>query len=990
MRAGHICGAAFVFLVLFPGVSLAQSGIAGVVKDTSGAVLPGVTVEAASPALIEKVRSAVTGSDGTYRILDVRPGIYSITFTLPGFSVVRREGIELPAAFTATVNADMQVGAVEETITVSGAAPLVDVQNPTSQRLLSRDLLESIPAARSPQGFAALTPGIVSQGISVTPGGVNEMQTAVHGASVSEAIWQIDGMSTAASDSVGGGNNTFRIAQVYVGELTVAAGGGTAEHQFSGMVTNVIPKEGGNTFSGSLYADFADEALSSPNLSDELRAQGFTEGSLSKIARLWDVSPAVGGRFIQDKLWFFASYRNFGIEQTRAGIFDNSNPLGWVYVPNRERGAFIKVTNVSRNARLTWQATPRNKFSVFVDSAPHAFWQHGAHNPPPPSPEGTYYRAYEPQPMYIASWKSPLTNRWLVDAGTSWTVQGFDGRRQTPEHCMCSAPPIGLDVISATESSTGMVIRAAPAYGQGKLSTAYQFSSNVSYVTGSHAVKAGVRVKTGSVLVTVEPNQSVNYRLTNGIPNQITQYATPFRRTNDLNSDSALFIQDQWTFRRLTLTGGLRYDYFKSSAAAQHLDAGPFVGARDFPESLAGQFKDASVRIGGVYDLFGDGKTAFKATIGKFVAFEAAGTSESGSANNHPVIRSVGSVTRTWGDANGNFNPDCDLANRFQNGECGQVSDLNFGQNNPNATRYADEVVTGMRGNNWETMAQLQRELIPGVSVTVAYFHKSFSNFRVNDNQFVTPADFSTYCVTAPVDSRLPDGGGYRICGLYDISPALFGRNQALVSAASNYGKQSAIYDGVDLTESIRLPMGATISGGLNWGRTKTNRCFVVDSPGELRFCEVTPPFRPTATFAGFVPLPWWGLLTSATYRNYPGPHITATRTTPNAEIAPSLGRNLSNGVNGTVNIELIEPGTMYGKNAQQLDFRVSKRFRFGRYRAMANFDVFNIFNAAGLDAGGGASGLASSLNTTYGPNWLRPNLLQFGRWVKFSGQFDF
>jgi hypothetical protein len=202
---------------------------------------------------------------------------------------------------------------------------------------------------------------------------------------------------------------------------------------------------------------------------------------------------------------------------------------------------------------------------------------------------------------------------------------------------------------------------------------------------------------------------------------------------------------------------------------------------------------------------------------------------------------------------------------------------------------------------------------------------------------------------------------------LYDVNPALFGRNQTVVSASSNYGNQSAIYDGIDLTESIRLPRGATISGGLNWGRTETSRCFVVDSPEEMRFCEVAPPMRPTATFAGFVPLPW-GLVSSATYRNYPGPHITATLTVPNSEIAPSLGRNLSSGVNGTVNVELIQPGTMYGNNAQQLDVRLSKRFRFNRYRIMANVDVFNIFNASGSDAGGGATGLSSSLNTTYGP----------------------
>ena len=992
MRSRYLCaiGAVFAFIVLLPAASLAQSGIAGVVRDTSGAVLPGVIVEAGSPVLIEKVRTAVSDSDGNYRILDLRPGLYTVTFALTGFNTVRREGIELPAAFTVTINAELQLGAIEETVTVTGASPTVDVQNVTSQRLLSKDLLESIPVARSPQGFAALTPGITSQGISVTPGGVNEMQTAVHGASVSEAVWQIDGVSTAAADSVGGGNNTFRVAQVYVAELMVATGGGTAEQQFSGMVTNVIPREGGNSFNGSLYAEFADKALSSTNLSDDLVAQGFTNEGLSKISSLWDVSPAFGGRLIRDKLWFFASYRNFGISQTRAGIYDNATPLGWVYTPDTSRPAYIKVTNISRNARLTWQATPRNKISLFFDSAPHFFWQHGAHNPPPPSPEATLYRAYVPQPLFIASWKSPLSSRWLIEAGSSYTKQGFDGRRQTPEHCMCSAPPVGFDVISATESTTGMALRSAPAYGQGKLSTAYQLGASLSYVTGSHAVKAGGKFKRGSMLVTTDPNGSINYRLRNGAPLSLTQYATPLERIADLDADSGLFVQDQWTFKRLTLTGGVRYDYLHESTPESHLDAGLWVTERDFPASLMARFNDVSVRMGGAYDLFGDGKTVVKATVGRFVAFEGLNATESGSANNHPVLRSVQMVTRTWNDVDADYVPDCDLGNRFANAECGQVSDLNFGQNNPNATVYDDEIVTGLRGSNWETTAQFQRELMQGVSVTLAYYHKTFANFRVNDNQFVTPNDFSEYCITAPVDPRLPDGGGYRICGLYDVNPPLFGRNQTLVRAASHYGEQTATYDGVDLTESIRLPRGAMLTGGLNWGRTKTSRCFVVDSPGEMRFCEVTPPFRPTATFTGFVPLPWWDLVTSATYRNYPGPHITATLTVPNSEIAPSLGRNLSSGVNGTANVELIEPGTMYDDHAQQLDVRVSKRFRVGRTRLMANFDVFNIFNASGRDAGGGATGLASSLNTTYGPSWLRPNLLQFGRWIKLSGQIDF
>ena len=401
--------------------------------------------------------------------------------------------------------------------------------------------------------------------------------------------------------------------------------------------------------------------------------------------------------------------------------------------------------------------------------------------------------------------------------------------------------------------------------------------------------------------------------------------------------------------------------------------------ARKFPAtSHAPDWKDVSPRIAASYDLFGDGKTALKASLGRFVAAQGAGAG--GINNNNPVVRSVLSVTRTWADNNGNFNPDCDLTIPLANGECGQISNLNFGQNNPNATTYADELLQGLRNYNWETTAQVQRQVAKGVSVTAAYYRRVFSNFTANDNQFVTPADYTQYCIMAPLDSRLPDGGGNQICGLYDVAPALFGRNQTIVRSAANYGTRSQVYDGVDFTETARLPNGAQISGGINVGRTKTSACFVVDSPGALRFCEINPPFQPNATFVGFYPLPWWGLLTSATYRNYPGTQITATYQVTNAQILPSLGRNLSSGANGTVNVELIQPGTLYGPRQQQVDFRISKRLRLGRTRLAGNVDVFNLFNLTGI----------STLNTTFGPNWQRPTLLQGARFVKLSVQLDF
>ena len=246
-----VSGVAFGVLAFLPASALAQSSIAGVVRDTSGAVLPGVVVEASSPVLIEKMRSVVTDGEGAYRVVDLRPGLYAVMFSLPGFTSVKRDGIDLPAAFTATVNIVLTVGALEETVTVSGAAPLIDVQSASSERRLSAELLEAIPSSRSPQGFAALTPGITSPGINTIGGGREEMNLANHGSRSQESLFLIDGHNTSQMESVGGANNVFRISASYVSEMNVTTGGGTAEFPFSGTVTNVIPKEGGNSISGS-------------------------------------------------------------------------------------------------------------------------------------------------------------------------------------------------------------------------------------------------------------------------------------------------------------------------------------------------------------------------------------------------------------------------------------------------------------------------------------------------------------------------------------------------------------------------------------------------------------------------------------------------------------------------------------------------------------------------------------------------------------------
>jgi hypothetical protein len=390
-------------------------------------------------------------------------------------------------------------------------------------------------------------------------------------------------------------------------------------------------------------------------------------------------------------------------------------------------------------------------------------------------------------------------------------------------------------------------------------------------------------------------------------------------------------------------------------------------------------WKNVSPRVGVSWDLFGNGRTAIKANVGRYLEGPNL-TTFTRRAN--PAAAIVTQATRTWNDTfypvgdprRGNFSPDCDLLLPGINGECGAVNPSNFGTTNP-TVRYADDALT-QRGFNWEASAAIQHEILPRVSVNAGYFRRTYGNFLSTDNLNIGPTDYSPYCATAPVDSRLPDGGGYQVCGLYDPNRIVAQNN--VVTLSNNFGDQTEVYNGVDFSVNLRLPSGAVLQGGTSTGRVTTDNCFVVDSPQQLLNCNVTPPFLTQVKVLGVYPWPWWGLQTSATLQSLPGPEITAARSYTSAEVIGSLGRPLTS---GTATVPLIEPGTTYGGRLNQVDFRLSKVFRVGpEARVMANVDLYNMFNASPTLA----------LNTTYGSAWLRPLQILQGRLLKFSAQLDF
>src|SRR5499427_8534611 len=293
---------------LLPVAANAQSALTGVVKDTSGAVLPGVTVEAASPALIEKTRSTVTDESGGFKIVDLRPGTYTLTFSLEGFSTVKREGLELPSNFTMTVNIDLKVGALAETLTVTGASPLVDVQSPTKSQVLNREALDAIPTGRTIQAMGQLITGVTLNIPDV--GGSRAMQQtymSTHGLGASQTTVQVDGLIVNGLDGDGAVQNYFNSSMSQ--EMVYTTSGANADVSGGGVRLNMIPRDGGNTLNGSFFAGYQNQSFQSSNLTADLKSSGLK--TPDGIQPLSNFEGSAGGPIKDNKVWFFGSARSF-------------------------------------------------------------------------------------------------------------------------------------------------------------------------------------------------------------------------------------------------------------------------------------------------------------------------------------------------------------------------------------------------------------------------------------------------------------------------------------------------------------------------------------------------------------------------------------------------------------------------------------------------------------------------------------------------------
>jgi hypothetical protein len=897
-----------------------------------------VTVEASSPVLIEKIRTAVTDGEGRYSIVDLRPGQYLVVFSLTGFNTFRREGLDLPANFNMQINADLRVGSLEESITVTGDAPVVDVQSTQRTQVLNRELLDSLPTGRNYSGLAALMPGVRMSNTDV--GGNQQMEQiymTVHGSRQTDVTVQVDGL--ALNSLMNDGQVQAYYSDAANQEISYQTSGIGADISGGGVRINMIPKEGGNRISGSLFMGGTDGSWQANNVGPDLVARGLSVGE--KVDHISDYNFAIGGPIKQDKLWYFTTIRRIATNELVANNFFKNGTQGmedqWIY------NALL---------RLTYQISPKNKLTAYYDRYPK-FKGHemGALTDPETAAARRDWRHaiyYTGQVKYT----STVTSRLLLEMGYSTNIEylyigyqpGIQKERGSPEwftqigKIEFTNPGVALNPGQPYRYAAWNG-RTTPANGIDPKK--YNISTSASYVTGSHNFKAGFQWGFGSYVLEYDLNGDLAQRYRNGVADQVTIYNTPNRSETFLNGDIGIYAQDSWTLNRLTLNGGLRVENFRGQISEQEVGGGRFSQPYHFDKvPCMPCWTDIAPRFGASYDLFGNARTALKGTINKYMA----GQTLSYAQRYNPAR--LQADTRTWADTNGD-----DVA---QENEIGPVQNLAFGL--PVFTVRPDDDLR--REYDIESSLAIQHELLQGLSVSGSWFRRSTHNERRTDNLEVGLNDYTAVNVVSPTDGQ--------VLTVYNLNLAKRGlTTKQLDVNSTDSDKRSRVYNGVELGLTGRL-RGASFFGGWTADRLVEVQCDSVDNPNNLitfggisqamlGWCDqrnLDLPFRHEFKLAGSYTLPF-DIQINAALQSYSGPVRPTTWNigpttrylagcpgpcTPGALVIPNLTQT-------SLVVGLAAPGTDYYDRLNQIDLGFRKLFRVNRYQFSGQLDIFNATN---------------------------------------------
>jgi hypothetical protein len=932
-----------------PAVAQLQTGeIFGRVTDDTGAVLPGVTVTLAGPALLQPM-VATTSETGAYQFPRIPIGTYAVTFDLPGFQRVVREGVRVDIGFSAQVNQQLAVSAVQEEVTVTGESPVVDTRNTTTRTSFDLETLQSIPSARDPWVMLERVPSIMVDRINV--GGTQSGQQSnfiARGAGRGSAKWALDGVDITDQSAVGASPMYYDFDMFQ--EMQVVTGGADAAQQTAGVGINFVTRSGTNVFRGSTRLYLTDERFQSDNLTDEVKLGGVGGGA--PIQNIKDYGFEIGGPILTDRLWFWGSYSKQDIKAGIPGFFHptaqcqamraqlRDNPLAPIPTKDVRRCLGTDGTELNNyNWKLNWTVGPNNRFHFQNTWAEKFKNARDASDTRPlettyiqgavPREFGTRFWSVGMPPVWKGSYQRVFTDRLMAEVQYAHVGNNFALNFQRPEQ---------RDIQPTFEITTGVWGRSFQEALFIRPTDSIDVTANYflpGRLGGDHSFKVGYRWRTARA-------ESINHfggnavaRFRNGVPSEADVYRDGY--TNYRLNTHALYLQDTLAVNRWTFNLGLRFDSQTDKALATRVPANPMIPdimpAIDFPGANAGvTWNDWAPRLGLTYNLFGTGRTLLRSSYSIF--FEQLNTG--GLTGNLVAIGQV-LVRYPWTDLNGDGVVQREELNLNQI----ITRSAAFDPANPTNFRSPGRVDPRVRNNRThEVLAGVQHELAPNMGVELNYIFRHYDRFRWSPRDGMTAADFTRHSIN-PVCNG---------CGPITYYTANFALPTPFTF--TNQPDRYRRYHGLEFVLTRRYAdrwMGH-FSAAYNdakdyWdsGRayqdpTNIDRFHGFEFSPETGGSGIDNVFMNSRWLLkanGMYSLPWGGVNAAANLQYRQGyPYPRAIQVTNRGNLL------------GNVNVLLQGMGEERHPNVTMLDLRVDRPFLLGGVRFIPSLDVFNATNA--------------------------------------------
>jgi hypothetical protein len=993
-----------VCLALLPSMALAQSSISGVVKDASGAVVAGASVQAASDVLIEKVRTVTTNGEGRYAIIDLRPGQYVVTTTAQGFAAVKQT-VDVPANVTVPVDATLKVGSVGETVNVEARVATVDIENAAHPQTLSRSEMDSLPTGRYMQSIGSYTPGAHLNVPDI--GGSQQIEQnyiSLHGNGSVHDTYTLDGLliNTTYSD----GQIQQYVDNAAIQESTYQSSNVTAEASGGGMMTNLVPKDGGNDYHLQVFAGGSGGSgfWQGSNIDTNIIKRGFA--GQDAIVKIEDFDGSFGGPIKRDKLWFMLTGRD-QVTFTQAG--GSTYPNG---APGIQDGTIYAGT-----FRLTYQLNQNNKLTAFIlrnwKYKGHEILDTGIGIPADPSVAATQRSKWPMYYIFQTKWTGTPTPKLVTEAGISISHLDYNDLYQPGVQQLAFSPSWYTDT---SAYDTGLGRRYIAGFYQQYFQTNRNvFEGNATYVTGSHQLKFGAIYSFGPNRYSANMNGDGWNSFSNATPQFFTAFDTPFYQRPYLDADIGLYVTDTWHYKRLSVTAGLRWEYLAAEIQPENAPAGRFVAARSIPDITCdtikgmGCWKDWTPRLGVVYDVFGNHKTAIKAGFGKYNTQYSTGFT----SNFNPMV--LQSETVAWNTtgltaAGGACSPSTLAGLLAPNPLCYATGGFNavapvggLGPN-PNPSFGLSTQIPALDPNfhreyNLQYTLGLQQELRRGLTLNANWYRRSNYQTVQLQNEAVTASQWTASSIINPID-----GSTIPVYNLNALAPApiLYQTNGPQSLVRNTYTGYEASVVG-RFSHGTFVMFGWTIDRQLDRSCGETANALKLNDPNSLRFCDwfgnsslsvnginvasmgavPSPPWQNEFKASASYNIKWGVIASVSLYSNrYQGGFAapsgatvitandgylartwtitTTTRYPTDCTACGSLAGQLvdPNLKQGAETINLVAPGQVLTPRLNQLDLSFKKTFKFReKYTAEPTIQLFNMLNSNAVIAQGTAIG---------------------------------